>query len=520
MINKIKNEISENKKYIYLSYLISILTIIPQFVASPPLSSSKHIIFLSLALIMLFFISKFSRLLFLVFIIYVNLSNIIIGHIFIHWGYDNVDIKPRIDVAMISPNYESYEYLVSYVNYKDILLIIYTIFVLLMLYKFITHFKHSFKIVKFLGFIFSIAIIMATFFYKNPLIHLEPFSIPYKCISSTAYSELFNLRAEYLNTLKPVPSTKKDKSIYDKVIVIQGEAANKHHMSVYGYDKNTTPFLSYLKSKDKLYIFNAIAPTNQTQYSIPLFFTKATVHNYKQAFIHSISLLSDFSHHNYETYWISNQGKSGSTDTTVSSIALEADISHFKNSFDYKAKPDEVILPYLDNIQDNQNKEMFVFHLMGSHSHYKNRYTKAISLFKNPINMVEEYDNTIYYTDNIIKHIVNRFKNKKVLIVYISDHGEVVSDRIRSGRNGHGFLPPYKDEYDIPFVIYSSVKNTRINELYTNNKRGYFNLENLNYMIKYLSGISNDNNISYSSDVFAVQPENIFDYNKLEFYKD
>ena len=81
-------------------------------------------------------------------------------------------------------------------------------------------------------------------------------------------------------------------------------------------------------------------------------------------------------------------------------------------------------------------------------------------------------------------------------------------------------MPPYKDEYDIPFVIYSSVKNTKIDELYAKNKKGYFNLENLNYIIKYLSGITEDNNISYSSDVFAVQPKNIFDYNKLEYYKE
>ena len=37
---------------------------------------------------------------------------------------------------------------------------------------------------------------------------------------------------------------------------------------------------------------------------------------------------------------------------------------------------------------------------------------------------------------------------------------------------------------------------------------------------KRLSGIGNDNSLIYSSDIYALHPKNIFDYNKLEFYKD
>ncbi len=520
MIYKLKNEIKENKKYIYLSYLISILTMFPQYLFSPPLSSySPHIIFVFLSLIILFFIAKFSKLLFLIFIIYINLSNIIIGHIFFHWGYNNVDIQPRIDVALISPVYESYEYLKAYFDYRDILLVVYTIFVLFLTYIFIRHFKHSFKILKFLAFVLSTAIIIAAVFYRNPLMDIEPFSIPYKCVKSTTYSKLFKERSKYLRTHQIPIQITKNQSIYDKVVIIQGESANKHHMSIYGYDKNTTPYLSNLKTKGKLYIFNTIAPSNQTKYSIPIFYTKASVHNYKNAFLHSLSILSDFKISGYKTFWISNQGETGSTDTSVSSIAKEADITHFKNTYTYQAKPDEKILRYLDKITDNTNKEMYVFHLMGSHSYYKDRYTKNVNLFKNPKNLLEEYDNTIYYTDYIIKGIANKFKDHKVLIIYVSDHGEVVSEN-KGQRNGHGYFPPYKDEYDIPFVIYSSVSNDRIEELYNNNKKGYFNLENLNYMIEYMSGIRNDSNISYSSDVFSLKPKNIFDYDKLKFYKD
>ncbi len=103
MIKRIKNELNENKKYIYLSYLISILTMIPQFITSFSLSLT-HLIFLFLVLLVVLLISKFSKLLFSIFIIYLNLTNIIIGHIFIHWGYSG-HIRHRIEVAFASPNY-------------------------------------------------------------------------------------------------------------------------------------------------------------------------------------------------------------------------------------------------------------------------------------------------------------------------------------------------------------------------------------------------------------------------------
>ena len=158
MIKRIKNEIHENRKYLYLSYLIGILTMIPQFIASLPLSFT-HLAFLALVLLTVLSITKFSRLLFAIFIIYLNLTNIIIGHIFIHWGYSG-HIRSRIEVAFESPNYESLEYLKTYIDYRDVFLVLYTIFILVLLYKFLVHFKHSFKVIRFTGFVLFTAILL------------------------------------------------------------------------------------------------------------------------------------------------------------------------------------------------------------------------------------------------------------------------------------------------------------------------------------------------------------------------
>jgi heptose-I-phosphate ethanolaminephosphotransferase len=521
---KIKNEINENKEYLYLGYLISILTMIPQFVAS--LHLTVHLIFLSLVLIIVLSMLKFSKLLFSIFIIYINLTNIIIGHIFIHWGYSG-HILNRIEVAFESPDYQSLEYLNTYIDYKDVLLVLYSIFILVLLYKFLVHFKHSFKVIKFLGFILFIAILLPVNFTRNPIERIEPFSIPHEVNKAKEFFLYPRLRTEYLNTLPSKPIVDKQK-IYDAVIVIQGEAANKHHMSIYGYDKNTTPFFSSLQKNDNFYIFNAISPVNETRFSVPILHTKATVYNFFDAYMHSRSIIGDFRIHGYETHWISSQASSGLYDSTISSLSREANTIFFANidtdSWDIETNinTDKALVDYLNSFKDKNisTSQMYFIHLIGSHFIYENRYTQDAILFQNNPNIQEKYDNTIYYTDYILKNLFNyfkkSFKDKNILFIYTSDHGQVVSEE----KHGHGFIPAFKDEYDVPFIIYSNIKNNRIDELYKNNQKKYFNLENLNYMIEYISGINDDLNISYSSKVFGLEPGNIFDYDKLDFYID
>jgi glucan phosphoethanolaminetransferase (alkaline phosphatase superfamily) len=325
--------------------------------------------------------------------------------------------------------------------------------------------------------------------------------------------QIMQKREEYIRHLNIIKAHNKHQ-IYDKVIVVMGESANKSHMSLYGYTIPTTPFLDSLQQSGHLYVFNAIAPTNQTRYSLPIDLTEANVHYYENRYLHSCSILTNFKANNYETYWISNQGRVGKNDSSISSMAYEANTSFFANMNYLEAKTDDVLLDYLNKLRQNPGKEMYLVHIMGSHSDYVNRYNKENALFKNAKNIVEEYDNSIHYSDYILSQIFERFKNEKVLLIYISDHGE----NINLENNGHGFLPPFKDEYTVPFVIYSNVKNPRLDEIYKDNKKGYFNLENFNYIVQYVSGISNHKNLSYSHDVMAVEPSNIFNFDQLEFY--
>lgn len=514
MKKNIQIEFHTNKAYFYFGTLISILTMLPQLIFSP---NSTHSLFLSLTLFLLITIPKFSKILFSVFVIFINLSNILIGHIALHWGYTLANIRPRIEVAFLSPVYETKEYLSHYVDYRDYVLIAFSLFVLFLLFKFLRHFTHSYKVFRIIGAGVFVLILLSVTFYINPIQEFEPFSVPCKICNviedKNKIDQVMKARTEYIRHIKIVEAGPKNQ-LYDKIIIVMGESVNKNHMSLYGYKIPTTPFLDSLRKTDKLYVFNAIAPTNQTRYSVPIDLTEANVHYYEDRYAHSCSLLTNFKANRYETYWISNQGSVGKNDSSIASIAYEANTALYANVNYLDAKTDEVILEYLSKLQSSSKKEMYVLHLMGSHSDYINRYPKERALFKSAKNVVEEYDNTIHYSDYILSQIYEKFKNEKLLLIYLSDHGE----NINLENNGHGFLPPYKDEYTVPFVIYSNVKNPRLNELYKDNKKGYFNLENFTYMIQYISGISNHKNLSYSHDVMAVEPSNIYNFDTLQSF--
>lgn len=514
MKKKIQLEFHNNKSYFYFGILISVLTLLPQLLLSP---NKIHSVFLIITFVLLVTIPKFSKILFSVFIVFINLSNILIGHIALHWGYTLPDIKPRIEVAFLSPLYESKEYISSYIDYRDYGLILFSFFVLFLLFKFLRHFTHSYKTFRIIGLGVFISILLAVTYYINPIREMEPFSVPCKVCTviedKNKIDQIMKAREAYIGQIKIMKANKK-KQIYDKIIIVMGESANKSHLSLYGYNYPTTPFLTSLQKSKKLYVFNAIAPTNQTRYSIPIDLTEANVHYYEDRYFHSCSILTNFKANHYETYWISNQGRVGKNDSSISSMAYEANTTLFANLNYLEAKTDEVILDYLGKLQKNPKKEMYLLHIMGSHSDYINRYKNETALFKNTTNIVEQYDNSIHYTDIILSQIYERFKNEKLLLIYVSDHGE----NINMENNGHGFLPPFKDEYTVPFVIYSNVKNPRLDEIYKDNKKGYFNLENLNYMVQYISGITNHKNLSYSHDVMAVEPSNIYNFDTLEFY--
>lgn len=257
------------------------------------LNTIKQSVIRVLLFILLILISKFSKILFSAFIIYINLINIIQANVYFHWG-EITDLKARFEVAVRSPLYESIEYIDNYVDYKDIFVIGYSLFILFMLYKFMRHYHHNFNYIKKISLIFSTILILNSDLMSNsPLNTINQYLTVEKNFKSN--NVVIKSRNNYLKLYHKHLTLKDNrKLLYDKIIIIQGESVNKHFLNIYGYNKITSPFLTKLLNKKNTFKFNVIAPSNQTRYSVPMIFTAANVHHWKYNFTHSESILSDF----------------------------------------------------------------------------------------------------------------------------------------------------------------------------------------------------------------------------------
>ena len=508
---KQKKELSSNKKYFLFSFFISIYVFLPQILASSGIKS----IFVSF--IVLFLLAKVNKVIFIIISFFTLVTNIIILHIFIHWG--SSAIVPRIQAAMLSPNYETLEYLNTYIGVSEVFIFIYFLVGMYLFYQFLLGYKHSYRIIKTTS-ISLLLIIVFILVNIHKLKSLLPYTYIDKIALANEWKVIVDKRKEYLK--KQIHMKKDGNLFYDKIIIIMGESVNKHHMSIYDYSVSTTPFLSNLVKQNNTFKFNnIISPSNQTRYSVPLNLTDATVKHFYD-FITSKSIIDNFKDYAYKTYWLSNQFSEGMHDSYISSIANESDFSFFTN-FVYEhggyadTQYDLVLLEQLDKIKIKKDtKELFIFHLLGSHFQYQKRYPANEALFKKPKNIIEKYDNTIYYTDYVIHQIFNKFKNTKFLFIYLSDHAEVVDLK----KSGHGYFPTYKDEYDVPLVIHSSIENNRLLKLKKLNETLLFNMESFNYIVKYLVGMENNlKKISHEPYVIALDPINIENYKVLNAYE-
>ena len=436
--------------------------------------------------------------------------NSFILHITLHWGTGNTGA--RIEVAGLSPSSESTEYLETYLSYIDTIIPVYfTIGVVLL-----SHMR-KLKPLNGLGILrgfkgLTIVIIFSIFVCTL----IEPRkTIPYYFIDKYFYPvdmEKLRIRDKTIDLIKNkfTPSINN----YNKIAIIIGESANKNRMGVYGYKSPTTPFLTRAMENENSFIFDAISPTNQTRYSIPIMLTDATVDDYDK-FFSSPSILTEFRQFGYKTYWFSNQGRVGKYDNAITNISKEANVAKIENLVYRDAKKDSSILKYIEDLDLHTNtKELFIFQLMGSHLSYPERYDKDTALIKKPINSSDDYDNSIHYTDIIIENIYDSFPKNNFLFVYVSDHGEVV-------RKGHGFLPPFRDEYEIPLVVLSSHKNSFLDEMKNLNKASIFNTEGFNDFIKSIAGINEERKkISTKEHIFSVSPQNIYRFKDTPNYKE
>lgn len=240
------------------------------------------------------------------------------------------------------------------------------------------------------------------------------------------YGKAKELRIEKLESLNNLTILPNKGGIY---ILVIGESETRDHMYSYGYSIPTTPWLESVSKEHGLILFShSYSNFVHTVPSLTYALTEKNQYN-TMKLVDANSIMEIAKAAGYTTYWISNQQKYGAWDTPIAEIASTADyqvwlnenVGEGLNTFYY----DEKLVQNIPNLDEIQNA-LIVIHLMGSHGTYKDRYPKSFEHFSNDISRLNEYNNSVLYTDYVLQKIYDKVHNHHNFkgIIYFSDHGE------------------------------------------------------------------------------------------------
>ncbi len=223
------------------------------------------------------------------------------------------------------------------------------------------------------------------------------------------------------------------------IVLVIGESARRCNMSLYGYNRHTTPFQDQERDNMKLYT-EMVSPAAITLFSVPMLLSSVVPEKFQDSKGQFGDNILCMAHHlGYSTYWLSTQEQGSRYLSTVSNMAQLADSAIWCIGYD------EVLIDKVREIQRRDlGKKMLVLHINGSHSNACDKYPADQSFFKGDNPVVDCYDNSIRYTDAILGQLFAMLRNENSALVYLSDHAEKLTEnRFIHSDSKEGTAIPY-----------------------------------------------------------------------------
>lgn len=286
---------------------------------------------------------------------------------------------------------------------------------------------------------FSIAIILFVLFFKidNRITVNVAQHFPYNVYFNI---ELYNELHEDIATNRINPDTTAVVAPCNDTLIVAfvlGESLRADHLSLNGYNRETTPLLS--KQRNLISFPNIYSEYTLTNRSLPHILTRADSANVQRAF-EETSFVPQFTKNGFNSAWISNQDPA---DTYISFIR-ECDTTVYahpeKTVYVLSNWLDEDLLPITEQfIKGNKTRQLLILHTIGSHWYYNNHVSQPFEKYKptttnrvvalnEPENIINSYDNTVFYTDYFLNRLITSLDNKRAIIIFLSDHGEALGE--------------------------------------------------------------------------------------------
>lgn len=254
------------------------------------------------------------------------------------------------------------------------------------------------------------------------------------------------------------------------LVLVIGESTNRQRMSLYGYQRPTTPELDTLR--DQLDIFdNVVTPRPYTIEALQQVLTFADQQN-PDAYLTTPSLLNMMKQAGYKTFWITNQQTLTERNTMLTTFSKQADeqvyLNHNRNQ-NARQYDGDVLEPFARALADNAPRKLIVVHLLGTHMSYRFRYPQEFERFttaegapqnvtRHQLPTYNSYDNAVLYNDFVVGSLIKTYAetDPNGFLVYLADHGEAVFDAPAASVLGRNEASPTSPMYTVPFIVWRS----------------------------------------------------------------
>lgn len=259
------------------------------------------------------------------------------------------------------------------------------------------------------------------------------------------------------------------------IILILGESFNKHHSSLYGYSLPTNSELE--KEINNLYVMtDVVSPHNTTSKCLRKLFSFSSQDN-DLYWANTPLFPALYKSAGYNVTFLSNQeclgGGNGIWSSINNFLVNQYTIPYlydYINSSIFSYDMD-LVNEYKTIAPTKSNPNVVIFHLIGQHVDYNDRYPETEMTFTlrdynnrgdltdSQKEIIMHYDNATHYNDRVVASIIDMFRDKDAIIIYLSDHGDEVYDyRNHFGRSHEPVITSGRAmyQYEVPFVIWVS----------------------------------------------------------------
>lgn len=219
------------------------------------------------------------------------------------------------------------------------------------------------------------------------------------------------------------------------VVLILGESLAASHLSLYGYDRPTTPRLQALADKGELVALrDAVVSGPNTRASIPYIVTGLAGPDPEGRVVHAPTVLEYAKAQGYHTAFVSAQEESWGgldailregADTFRSGIQFATEVDVMKGGDDLVVL-EKGVLPALRALEE---PFFVVVHMDGSHAPYAHHAPPSHKVFaEDGVNSIGAYDNTVRVTDEYVARVFEtlRARDPNAWLFFTSDHGQAL----------------------------------------------------------------------------------------------